>query len=229
MKKYYYIFILFSLSLFQTTISSPIISFFFKPFVDHEKLTEKLKKPGKIAKHTLHGIADHPPITGICVLYSGYITSSDYEGEVIFPLKHAKPEIKIVITTELKPIPLFENTIHHWEFIPNTPTEMYTVSHIYNENSKSYEWHTDPVKLSQNHEIPLNAIIIIAKPKDIVVSLETQPTIKSTNLILPPIYVKKGINIIKDTSYLLFIRHFFKPTVIKGKREPLRLMTHIID
>ena len=229
MKKYEYFLTISFLTSCHYTATSPIISFFFKPLIDQEQLTKNLQKPGKIAKHTLHSLTEHIPVTGICATYSGYITSSDYDGQIIFPLKHTKPTIDIIVTTELKPIPLFENTIHHWEIIPHIPTTIYTLSQEYNKSSNTHSWKTEQAQLPENNQIPLAALVIIARPKDIHIPLGIQPTIQSANLNLPPIYVKKGIDIIKNTNYLLYIRHFFRPTIVQGKREPLRLMTHIID
>ena len=71
--------------------------------------------------------------------------------------------------------------------------------------------------------------MITAKPKDIVMNIGTTPAIKSANLLLPDVYVKKGINIVKNSSYMLNIRHLFKPVEIKEKPEPFKMLTHIID
>ena len=54
-------------------------------------------------------------------------------------------------------------------------------------------------------------------------------TNESGNLVLPDIYVKKGTSIIDNSLYVLTIRHLFKPVETEENREPLKILTHIVD
>ena len=209
--------------------ANPTITFFFKPLSDVEKITKKLKKPGNLAKHTVHGIIQPAPVAGILVMYSGYVASSDYNGEITLPRRHQKAMITIVVTPEMVPVRLFENTFLHWKLIPGVPAKMYECEEKYNEKKEQYYWDIQEVPFLAGNQIPVSAIVIIAQPKDIVINIGITPTIKAANLLLPDVYVKKGINIIENSSYMLNIRHLFKPVDTEEKPEPFKMLTHIID
>lgn len=209
--------------------SDPIICFFFKPSYDGDKLSQKLNKPGKIAKHTIHNILNHIPIAGIYTTYNGYITISDENGEVQFPRKQRENEINILITTEIEPVALFENTIKHWALLPQVPAQMYTLKEVYDPTTKGYAWESHTSDLPYNNIIPLNTIVIIAKPKNIFIPSEKVKTIKTANLTLPPMYVKKGIKIMTNGVNTLTIRHLFRPIQTKTKQEHLKLITHVLN
>src|SRR6266478_5228830 len=110
MKKNCYVLVAPLLLFCMKIVADPTITFFFKPFHDVEKINQKIRKPGKLAKHTVHGIVQHAPIAGILVTYAGYITSSTYNGEIVLPRKHQKAAVTLVVTPEMVPVPLFENT-----------------------------------------------------------------------------------------------------------------------
>ena len=172
MKKYHYALIIPFFLLFIKIGASPTISFFFQPLSDIEKMSQKLKKPGNLAKHTVNGIVNHVPIAGILVTYSGYITTSDYDGEVVFPRKHQKSIVDIIVTPELTPIALFENTIDHWELIPGIAAVMYSCEQKYNNETGQFYWETKEVSLPADNKIPLASIVVIAKPKNIVIGTD---------------------------------------------------------
>jgi len=209
-------------------IADPTITFFFEPAHDIEKIHRKIKKPGKLAKHTVHGIVEHTPIAGILVTYGGYITSSSYNGEIVLPRKHQKPVVIILITPEMTPIALFENTILHWTLIPDVPAKMYSCEQKHNEKMGTY-WDIKEISLPADNVIPLSTVVVVANPKDIVIETGETPTRETANLVLPDIGVKKGIRIIENSSYMLTIRHLFKPVETKEKAEPFKMLTHIIE
>jgi len=230
MKKNYYVLGLSLLLLVCMMVeANPTITFFFKPLSDLERITKKLKKPGNLAKHTVHGIIQPAPVAGILVMYSGYLALSDYNGEIILPRKHQKSIVTIVVTPEVVPVRLFENTFSHWNLIPGIPAQIYSCEHKYNETTKQAYWDVQEVPSSGDNQIPVAAIVIIAKPKDITMKVGVSPTMETANLVLPDVYVKKGINIVKNSSYMLNIRHLFKPVEIEEKPEPFKMITHIID
>ncbi len=83
--------------------------------------------------------------------------------------------------------------------------------------------------MPEDNKIPLSAIVITADPKNVVVNAGETVTNETANLVLPDILVRKGINIVKNSSYMLTVRHLFKPVETEEKREPLKMITHIID
>jgi hypothetical protein len=231
MKKSKYIHLMILLSMFGAVYAGPRMALFFtpEPLTDAEKIHKKLARPEKVAKYTARGILQPSMVEGILATYGGYVTSSDYNGELSFPRKHTKNSVEIVITPEIVPVPLFENTILNWRRVPGLPAAMYECEQLYNEQKDQYNWQTREIPLSENMTIPLSAVVIIAKPKNMRMETSATPTHASGNFVLPNVYVKKGINITDNCLYLLTIRHFFKPVQTEENREPLRILTHIVD
>lgn len=233
MKKNYYAHPLLLLVIFASIGADPgpRISFFFRPqpLSDAEKISQKLKKPGKIAKYTLNGIVHPISVEGILATYGGYIDTSNYNGEISFPRKHQKAGVDILITPEIIPVSLFENTILNWNRVPGLPAKIYSCEQKYDDQKSEYYWETQEVALSQEVSIPPATIVIIAKPKNIDMNIGKKITSGTANLVLPDLYVKKGMNIIKKSTYMLTIRHLFKPVETQENREPLKIFTHIID
>jgi hypothetical protein len=229
MKKSYYGFVTLIMFCCMRVVADPTITFFFKSTPDIQKISQKIRKPGKLAQHTVHGIIQHIPVAGILVTYAGYVTASNYNGEVVVPRKHQKAEVIILITPEMTPIALFENTILHWQLVPGMPARMYSCQLKHNEKTGDYYWNTQEVPLPADKIIPLSAMIIVADPKNITVKTGQTVTNETANLVLPDIFVEKGINIVKNDSYMLTVRHLFKPVDTQEKREPLKMLTHIVD
>ena len=113
--------------------------------------------------------------------------------------------------------------------MPNLPATAYACEQKYNEKTSEYYWQTIEVPLTDEMMIPLTAIIIIAKPKNITMKTGTTPTIASANLVLPDLYVNKGINKVENSAYILTLRYLFKPIQTEENREPLKILTHVID
>lgn len=229
MKNSYYVLVMVLLCCSVKVVADPTITFFFKPVPDIKKVTQKIKKPGRLAKHAAHGIVQHAPVAGILVTYAGYVTASNDTGEIVLPRKHQKADVTVLVTPEMTPIALFENTILHWQLIPGLPAQMYSCELKQNDKTGGYYWNTQEVALPEDSKIPLSAIVITADPKNIVVNTGQSITNETANLVLPDIFVRKGINIVKNSSYMLTVRHFFKPINTAEKREPLKMITHIID
>jgi hypothetical protein len=223
MKKYYRLGILL-LFIVKNSTTSPIISVFFRPLPDAKKITSKLKNPGKIAKHTINGIVQHNPVEGVCVLYAGFITYSDHNGEVRFPRKQISSTVTLIVTQEITPISLFGNTIDHWEVTPRKKSQFYLCTQEQDDENTIF-WNKEPIEAPSNNTIPLSSLVIIAKPSNIIIPSGKTPVTESANLVLPTIYVKKGINIASHSSYILTFRHLFRSVTSQSKEEPLRIST----
>ena len=231
MKKSYYIHLMLLLLMPCLVYTEPRMTLFFKqePLTDAEKINEKLKKPGKIAKYTAKGMMKASPIEGFIATYGGYVTASDYNGELSFPRKHQKNVVDILITPEVVPVPLFENTIQNLNRVAGSPATMYRCELIHNDQKGEYYWQTSEIPLPQELAIPIAAIVIIAKPKNLRMERGKTAAHESGNFVLPTIFVKKGITTIDNSLYMLTIRHLFKPVKEEENREPLKILTQIAD
>ncbi len=201
--------------LFGNLQAGPVITMFMEPYPllphskEAEKLVKGLKKPGKIAKMKLKALNQSPLIKGIFSTYGGYLGMSDNDGQTSFPKKHVLPIIYLLITNRMTPVMMAGNTIHHWEIEPDTQAKMYKLERMQDEMEEFYYWEVQKVPLPADNRIPLESITILAKPDTIYVPEGTSITQEVPNLILPTIFVKKGIKINSNALYMLNIRQFF--------------------
>jgi hypothetical protein len=199
----------------HSTHTDPEITLFFKAYPElsaadfaHD-MSLGLRQPGMIDRHHVHGILRKPMTSGIFSTYAGYLNVSDSNGQTAFPRKHSKPLIYLIITTQLTPIIMTGNTIHHWELETGTPAVMYKVERKYDKNSSLFYWQVDEVALPKNNIIPHEGLVIFAKPQHVYVPTGATPTYDTPNLVLPDIYIKQGIKILASTLYVLNIKELF--------------------
>ena len=224
--KYNKIIFLYLLTIITLNIKcNDIITFFFKPFPASNdasiaaKRAEKIKIPGKMQKYTLRAITKSHLTAGIFCTYGGYITTSDLNGQVIFPRKHSEPKVTIVVTRSITPIIMLENTVHHWEIANRDVTKMYEIERKYDAATRAYFWDTKEVKIPTDNIISEDSIVIIAYPKHIYIPSGITPTIKDPQLLLPNIYIKNNIEKLTNSLYIFNIKNFLAPTnnIFKNK------------
>lgn len=207
-----------------------VISFYFRPYPDWfdkaQHVTEKVTKPGKAAQYYMEAITNETLATGIFATYGGFLQSADVDDQITFPRKHTNPVLYIVVTPQITPVLMFALTMHHLEFDRSQKIAFYKAERKPSpENPKNLIWQITPEELPQNNRIPLESIVIFAKPSYIHVPTGIIPTLNNPNLLLPDIYVKKGINVVSNAFYVLTISNFFRPVEIGYKKEPLRVIT----
>jgi hypothetical protein len=209
-----------------------VISFFLKPYPMTPEFsnteTKKLKNAGKIAHYTTHGILNKDTVSGIFVSYAGFLDISDSNGQFTFPRQHEDPLIYLLITPYITPILIANNTIHHWELETGTPATMYVLEKKQDPATDLYFWDTQQVELPKNRIIPLETCIVFAKPYNIVVPNGITLSNDAPNLILPDIYVKKGIKIYPSTLYLLNLKQFFGPIDRISQEKEKLYSSHVV-
>jgi len=229
MKSRYLVFILSCFLLYQSSWADPIISLFIRPYPNAHITTQKIGKVGKIARYMIEGIADYQIPAGIFSTYAGYLNISDINGQIIFPRKHANPIIKLVITTRITPILMFEKTIHHWELVPGISTQMYTFEQKFDKETKTFYWDVQSAELPENNIIPLSTLVIFAKPRYFYIPTGITITEDNSNFILPSIYARKGIKITANALYVFNLSHFFGQLHYRYKKQPNRYEVLIHD
>lgn len=202
----------------------PVIS----PKADSDKLGKKFHRAGKISsnlsKHYLP-----PTLSGMFATYGGWLTTSDLNGEISFPRRHGKSFINLIITERLTPIVRSGNTIDHWELEEGYPAEMYRMEQKWDPEARILYWDVTQEPLPKNNIIPIESLILIANPKYIDVPLGISLFKDSPHLILPDVYVKKGINLTADALYVLNLSQYFGgiiPIYKKGKLHYSRQLTY---
>lgn len=212
-----------------------ILSFFFQPYPElfpeqfAQEFSDKLTKPGKIARQTLYRQYNDIPIAGIFSTYAGYIDVSDAHGQTQFPLMHSQfPGVTLIITTKLTPIVMAGNTIAHWELEEGTPASLFNIEKKQDQETELFYWETTSKAYPDDRKIPLTALVVIARPDDIYVPIGATLARKSPHLLLPDIYIKKGIKLVGNTLYMLNLKHFFGPITFFYQRQPKRYSQMLI-
>lgn len=211
------------LFMYPNVLADNVITFFLRPYPAEESTEQaqdtanKLEYPKKLARHHIEGIVERNPIAGIFSTYAGFIEASNVNGQILFPRKHTQPKVNLIITNKLTPIMMFSQTVHHWELEEIAPAAMYTIERKQDEETNQFYWDVQEAKVPKDYIIPLESIVIIAKPHYIYVPTGITLTDDSPNLVLPNIYVKRGINIIANSLYMLNLMHLFGHPVTQYK------------
>lgn len=208
----------------------PVVTFTLKPYpmIPSSKYChDVIKELGKMSHACTYGVFNKYLSVGIFVTYGGYLTISDSLGEISFPYKQTKPVIDLLITSKIIPIMMAGNTVHHWVLDEETPAAMFRFEIQKDTLTKLPYWEAQPLPKPKNNIIPLQTIIILAHPKHIYVPIGSTPMQESANIILPDIYVKKGLNNASQALYTLNIKHLFGSVQFLNKTEPMRSITLI--
>lgn len=169
-------------------------------------------RPALPVPNQLNTILEHKRHTaGIFMTYAGMLHASDWNGAVSFTRGQEKETLYLIVTPRITPILMNQATIHHWEIDPNITTAVFKVSRHKDSESEAFYWLTESVeKLPSGNIVPLESIVIFAKPEYIYIPTGITLTQKTSNFVLPDIYVKQGARVYGITLYVLTIKHFFK-------------------
>lgn len=212
--------------------ADPVITMFMVPYpMDNaaaQKAAAKLRKPGKIAQRKLEGSFQVNSVAGIYSTYAGFIEVSNAIGQTTFPRKHTKPYIYMLVTPRITPIIMFEQTVNHWELDKQTPAAMYSYERTYDKETDLMFWEAKKEALPENNQVPLESIVIFAKPEYVHIPLGITLTRESQNFILPDIFIKKGISYAKNAMFLLYLIHLFGPIHPNEVKSPTRYSSQVV-
>lgn len=213
--------------------ADPVITLVMEPYPlmgespEATKAVNKLKKPGRMHKLSLKSLGVHPVNKGIFSTYAGYLAMSNKDGQTTFLRKHIKPIVYLIITDKISPFMMAGNTIAHWAIEDKTEAKMYKMERLHDANEEIYYWLTEEVPLPENGILPNESITILARPRNVYVPEGITLAEDSPNLILPTIFIKKGIKINTNALYMLNLRQFFGPLHTAYKKGTARNLTLI--
>lgn len=213
----------------QSLFADTVITFFLEPYPATLKPCKPSKgKPAMPQRLCLSRALDPNIVNGIIATYGGYVNVSDELGQISFPFKQVTPAIKLLITPEITPVLMGGNTVHHWTLDKNTPTAMYAIEKKQDEVTQLYYWDTQSIELPTNRAIPKETVILLAQPNDIYVATGITPSTDNPHLILPAIYVKKEIDAVEHSLFMLNLIHLFGPVDnVYDKKEALRYTSQL--
>lgn len=211
----------------HSLFAEQLITLFLKPYPDlpikaaSQRLAPKLDKVGKLSSNRAKHILP-PSVSGIFATYGGFLTVSDLNGELSFPRKHTKPFVYLLVTEKISPIIMAGNTIHHWELEEDVPASMYLMEQKWDDRVRIHYWDVTQVPVPENNRVPLESIAIFADPKYVYVPLGLSLFKESPHLILPDIYIKRGINLTATALFILNLTHYFGSILPLYKKQPDR-------
>lgn len=194
---------------------------------------EELKKHPRnftaenINKQVMKSRFYQPVELGVYGLHNGYLARTNDIGLLSFPRDTAQEEFTLIITQAIKPIFMLDNTINNWNLATSAESAFFRVKRFKDPETKLFYWKVQELNVPSDKYIPLHSIIIIAKPEDVYVPLGASATTKLPNLVLPPIYVKRGLDRINQALFILQIKQFFAPVKSISKQDQLARSTLI--
>ena len=119
------------------------------------------------------------------------------------------------------------NTIHHWELEEDTAAAMYLMEQKFDEDIGAHYWDVTQVPIPENNHVPLESIAIFADPKYVYIPLGLSTLKESPHLILPDIYIKRGINLTAEALFILNLTHYFGSVLPLYKKQPDRYLKQL--
>jgi hypothetical protein len=151
------------------------------------------------------------PEDGMFFSYFGYQTALDNNRQITFPLKTVDPHFYFLVSNDVTPVFMLDNTISHWELKDGGRYMLFSVRRKYDEKAKTHFWSTEQTEFEDNLEIPLNTITAHVDPTSIHVRTGIMKTSDSAQLLLPEIFIKSTTTLAKDALRFLEYRELFAP------------------
>ena len=150
-----------------------------------------------------------PKLGGFVALYGGYADYSNNDGVVSFPLLHNEPKIYLAITNKLNILNVFGETIAHRSFEKDASSELYLFERKENGDKTLY-WEVSKQDIPENRKINPIAVVLLTKPKNIVVPTGDFMTTDNINLVAPSIYVVGNLDNAKTLLNFMDMRKYFE-------------------
>jgi len=195
-------------------LNSSTITLRISPYPAKQHPMPSMQHPSVASHHTLDHLINSSRITGVFATYAGFLEASNTDGFIIFPRKHTNAKVNLLVTNQITPIVMFEQTIQNWQILPHAATEMYQAERTTDPETGLTYWEVSAAELPTDLTIPLETIIIIAEPAHMYIPIGISLTDSGPNLVLPTIYTRKGIHIVENSLYMLQLAHLFRPAHI---------------
>ncbi len=196
------------------------ITLLIREYPDEQRLQDEPPNYTNMPKQLMKNTFYQPVVSGIYALYNGYFSHSDNMGVLTFPRTTQIEQFMLLVTPYVRPVFYPETfTIDHWHITRPQQATAYHIQRYKDPETKLRYWKVLQTDLPTDQAAPLHSIIIIAKPKNVHVPLGATPTTNLPNLVLPPIYARRGLDRIKNSLYLLNVKQFFAPVRMQSKTE----------
>jgi len=186
-----------------------------------EKLGNKITNPEKLNRKMLKANLRAkviPSLSGFLGTYAGYISYSNENGILTFPIRHTPTsKIYLLIASELDLNFIRSNTLSCLTTDTNS-AELYLYERKKDKNEALY-WDVKKINITENQKVNDLTVAILAKPKNIFIAEGQFKTTENANLILPNnIYViNHDENAEKIMNFLDIQRYFEEIRIEKQK------------
>jgi hypothetical protein len=174
-------------------------------------LSRKLSQPGYTYKKIVKNQFKSHGVQGIFGMMHGFVTSSDKNGQLIFPRKSTSQTINLLVSEKVNPIFMIApSTIHHWEIEKNSEAALYQIQYSKDEKTGAYLFNSSKSSIPDDRKIELNTIILLINPKYVYVPEGASMAAYSPNLVLPDIFIKKNNTVLNNALYTTKIKQYFE-------------------
>jgi hypothetical protein len=196
------------------------ITFFFRPASTIEgqkpsadELGSLFSTPGGTARMMLEYYTRSPLIQGIYVTYTGLVTASDINGQVSFPQRHTSNTVTIVVTQALRPVIIYANTVDHMQAKEGYDAAFYQCTRKKDPELNKMVWDVQKTANPPKNIIPGEALVILARPEQILIREGKTITNNDPNYFLPHVYVKESITSSENAIQFVRSAKFFAPVL----------------
>lgn len=178
-----------------------------------DKKSRKLRSPEKIAQYAYRSAIQNNYAAGVFATYAGQLTASGTDGQILFARRQESPNIQLLITERINPIFQVEQTIHHLELEGDYPGALFSITQDREQDTEIEYWDVKRIPLPKDRKISLDTIVVFAQPTNVYVP-EGITALKhpGADLFLPDIFVKKTVDTLASSLYLLNIKRIFAQT-----------------
>ncbi|NBX78101.1 hypothetical protein EBQ93_01930 [bacterium] len=168
-------------------------------------------------------------VPGVVAIHQGYVSTSDYNGTLVFPRHQPNNSVIVAITPQITPIYMIgPSTVHHWEFIPEQPKAAYLCTFLEDEETHAYIWKVEKMDIPENNLIRnMPTIVLLTHPDLVYVPEGITMSVYSPNLLVPPVYIKQDSTLATDALYMPNRKMYFE-TIQKQYKQYHTTLSHIV-
>jgi len=178
--------------------------------LDVDQLVQSIQDPTRAIQTIMRTTIPDIGASGIVVTYAGFTTISTMYGQVDLPRRQQNRSFHILISTDFEPVMMAGVTVHHWQLLPDPNAAMYIATFQQDPETHIYFWDVQSAELPADNIIPLDTIVIVAKPQNIFIPTGITMAKNTVNLMLPDMFAKKGSDFWTDALKFLQVKHFFR-------------------
>ncbi len=155
--------------------------------------------------------AIQPFPAGLYATYYGFSSYLNANSQIIFPRKSNSDTVLLIVTKQIYPIITRGRTVNYFIRRPELDAAFYEFKRIKDSKTDKYFWQTQEIKAPKSAQIPVDAIILHAKPNELYIPEGISKTIGGEHLILPIIYPTKELARSYGSLNFLKIKKYFSP------------------